>query len=121
MSFFSSRNVKASRKVRVCEECGLAIAIGEPYRKWAQLFDGDFYNGVAHGDCQDWANRVMCNDEGRSTLADSDPADELDELAESLAAYPPPAAVYERLPPLWREAVDRILGPRPWPVQDRLL
>lgn len=75
MSFTKIRDVKSSKKVRVCEDCGHAIQIGEPYRYYAGMFDGEFYAGEAHADCQIWASQVMCCDEGRGSLKNGDPAE----------------------------------------------
>ena len=114
MSFSSIRDIKASRKARVCEECRHPINIGDPYTSYAGMYEGEFYNGDAHTDCLKWANRVMCMDDGRGCIIDSDPADEgEDELDEAVRANPPPAAVYARLPARWRTAIDAILGPAP--------
>lgn len=109
MSFYSARHVKASRKARRCDDCGHMINIGEPYVASAAHYEGEFWTGQAHEDCQSWANRVMCCDEGRGLLCDSDPTDEY-ELDEAVLANPPPPAVYARLSPTWRAAVDRVLG-----------
>ena len=109
MSFYCTREVKASKRRRSCEECGFPILIGEPYRKYAQHFEGEFYSGDVHGDCQDWAGRVMCCDDGRGLLCDSDPADEF-ELEDNVKANPPSCVVFLRLPAQWKAAVRAILG-----------
>jgi hypothetical protein len=105
--FFKVAEIKSSRRNRICEECGHPIPKGQPYRSYAQSFDGDFFTGATHGSCTDWANRVMCMDDGRGFLRDGDPSDEY-ELKEAVLAHPPSAEVRARLPAAWLNAVEEI-------------
>lgn len=108
IGFYSWRDVKSSRKDRRCDECGHPISVGDPYRYSAMKSEGEFYTLSCHADCQSWASALMCSDDGRGFLRDSDPDDEY-ELEEDVRANPPPPAVYARLPAAWKLAVDRIL------------
>lgn len=103
--FFETRDVKASRKARVCDECRHAIGIGEPYRQWSGCFEGEFMNGAVHGDCQDWAAAVLLNDCGdRPLLCDASPEEDLN--VDALDKHPPPPAVRQRLSPAWTPFLD---------------
>ena len=110
MSFWRTKDVKHSQKVRLCEECGHTIEIGDPYRYCACYDDdiGEFYSYCVHAECQIWASNVMNSDEGRGFLRNSDPSEEY-ELAEAVIAHPPSETVRSRLPAAWLKAVDAIL------------
>jgi hypothetical protein len=119
VSFYSTRNVRAARKHRICDECGHEIEVGEPYRAGAQNHDGEFETWSAHLECVRWANLVIQDDDGRPFLRDADPADEYD-LKESVLANRPSPELLARLPARWRKAVDDILKDAP-PESGRLL
>lgn len=49
--FFSSRSIKAVRKERHCESCGLKIAAGQPAEYFATKQEGDMFCWHAHPEC----------------------------------------------------------------------
>ena len=70
--FFSSRSIKAVRKERHCESCGLKIAVGQPAEYFATKQEGDMFCWHAHPECceaeKSWS--VLPLDEGRENMAD---------------------------------------------------
>lgn len=107
MEFFNTREVKAVRKARPCDECGHMIEVGQAATDYAQMFEGDFYSGSTHPDCVAWASKVIPSEwgEGRPFVRDCDPA-EVDFNDKWLMANPTPSEVYDRLPPSWQAVVD---------------
>jgi hypothetical protein len=89
--------------------CQVEIAMGEPYRYLAFDCEGEFGDAHVHHECHDFVLRYCCLDEGWSPLCQYDPSDEY-ELAESILADPPSAAMLARLPLKWRSAVQEILA-----------
>lgn len=111
--FYRSREIKAVRKARRCDECRHMIEVGTPAIDYAQKFDGEMYSGTVHADCKRWADRVIVADsydDGRPFLCDADP-DEEEINVGWLRANPTPPDLYARLPPRWQRVVDEIQGP----------
>lgn len=52
MSYYSHRNVKATRKQQTCEGCSHEIPVGWPALYWAGDCDGEFYACYYHEDCR---------------------------------------------------------------------
>lgn len=51
------REERKARKLHYCDWCGQVILIGETYKRWAGLTDGDFGTLKAHADCWDAMDR----------------------------------------------------------------
>lgn len=102
--FYQTREVKRVRKPCRCDECGGFIEAGESCRRWAGRFEGEFMGGAVHGDCQDWANRILLDTgDGRPLLSDASLDEDVD--IDALKANPPPATVRSRLSHRWRALI----------------
>jgi hypothetical protein len=53
MSYYSTRNIKATRKVHTCDGCNKHIEVGSPAFYWAGDCDGEFYSAHYHVECRD--------------------------------------------------------------------
>lgn len=51
MSFHKSTHVKKTQRARRCDWCGEQIEKGEPSVATAGVFEGDFYKGRYHPEC----------------------------------------------------------------------
>ena len=60
VSFFTTRDVKATRKPHQCEGCGKLIEAAAPAWYFSLLQDGEFCAGYYHPDCR--AAEVELND-----------------------------------------------------------
>lgn len=55
MSEHWSRDIKATRKQHVCEQCNTYIEAGSPARYAFGIYEGDTYSFHVHVECQDAA------------------------------------------------------------------
>lgn len=60
MSFYSERSIKAVRKARACNGCGVRLEVGEPALGCAGHYDGEFWSAAYHHDCR--AAEIGLND-----------------------------------------------------------
>lgn len=51
MSFHNETHVKRTRRTRRCDWCGELIQKGEPSVATSGIFEGDFYQGRYHPEC----------------------------------------------------------------------
>lgn len=112
MSFSSIRNIRSSRKARVCDECRQSIPVGSPYSAVAFMFEGEFQAYDAHNECLTFASAVLDDwGDGRPLLCESDPEEH--DFAKGVLRHPPSPEMLARLSPAWRQAVAGLLEPVP--------
>lgn len=63
MSFHNETHVKRTRRTRRCDWCGEMIHKGEPSVATSGIFEGDFYQGRYHPECNA-ATLRWCRREG---------------------------------------------------------
>lgn len=66
MSFHSSIQIRKTRKRRPCQWCGESIDAGAAAWKHSGVWDGDFYHGYTHPECE----TAMLSKEGRDATED---------------------------------------------------
>ena len=57
MSFYNETHVKRTRRTRRCDWCGELIQKGDPSVSTSGIFEGDFYTGRYHPECNAAAYR----------------------------------------------------------------
>lgn len=95
MSFFTDRDVKATRKPHACEGCGKLIAAASPAWYFSQLWDGCFSAGYYHTDCRKAEvelNELKDFRSGDDWLSLCEVRDEPDDIAWLVQDYPVVAA-----------------------------
>lgn len=65
MSFHNEIHVKKTRRTRRCNWCGELIQKGDPSVSTSGIFEGDFYQGRYHPECND-ASLRWCRKHGWS-------------------------------------------------------
>ena len=53
--FHSTKEIRRTRKVHICEQCGRPISFGSAARAAAGKYDGNFYSIHMHIECDDAA------------------------------------------------------------------
>ena len=70
--FWTTTNIKATRKQHRCEWCGHTISVGHPAIRSSGVFDGEFQSRIAHTDCEEAViqHHKICGMYGDDDLVD---------------------------------------------------